>query len=83
VALAFFQLSNWVGFCRLTRLHLATAYRSSLREQKYAALRVSSNESGIRVRVVLPATTLPGDHPADSIPRNQHLGHEDTVDGYQ
>jgi hypothetical protein len=55
VALAF---SNWVGFCRLTRLHLATAYRSSLREQKYAALRVSSNESGIRARVVLPAHHL-------------------------
>ena len=46
-------------------------------------LEATSDESGIRVRVILPATVLSGDDHAGALPDGQKLGHEDTEGGSQ
>jgi signal transduction histidine kinase len=52
-------------------------------EEHRGIIEASSDKSGIRVRVVLPATILSGGHHADSLPGDQDLGREDTVGGSQ
>jgi signal transduction histidine kinase len=52
-------------------------------EEHRGILEASSDESGIRVRVVLPATVLSGDHHTGSLPGGQKLGHEDIGGGSQ
>ncbi len=51
-------------------------------EEHHGTIEASSDESGIRVRVILPAVhVLPGDHRADSLPHDRELGREDTGGG--
>jgi signal transduction histidine kinase/CHASE2 domain-containing sensor protein len=52
-------------------------------EEHRGILEASSDESGIRVRAILPATVLSGDHHSGSLPGGQKLGHEDTGGGSQ
>jgi signal transduction histidine kinase len=52
-------------------------------EEHRGIIEASSDESGIRVRVVLPVTVLPGDHHPASLPGDQDLGREDTMGGSQ
>jgi two-component system phosphate regulon sensor histidine kinase PhoR len=52
-------------------------------EEHRGVLEASSDESGIRVRVILPATILSGDDHARALTDGQKLGHEDTEGGSQ
>jgi signal transduction histidine kinase len=52
-------------------------------EEHRGILEATSDESGIRVRVILPATVLSGDDHVGALPDGQKLGHEDTEGGSQ
>jgi hypothetical protein len=67
------------------RISLTSLNRSSAPGQRVGLLPDWdwSDESGIRVRVVLPATVLSGDGRDDSLLSRQKLGPEDIVSGSQ
>jgi hypothetical protein len=52
-------------------------------EEHHGIIEACSDESGIRVRLVLPATIQSGGHHPDCLQGDQDLGRKDTVDGSQ
>ena len=65
------------------RTPLQASGHAEIVEEHHGTIEASSDESGIRVRVVLPATVSSGDLQADSLMSRQKLGSEDIASGSQ